>query len=249
MKVVAVIPARMGSSRFPGKPLTPILGRPMIEHVYRRVSLCDALDATIIATCDEEIREAAESFGASVIMTSQAHERASDRVAEAVQDLNADVVVMVQGDEPMIFPDMIDAAVAPFLREDSPGCVNLSRRLDSLDDYNNPDTIKVVTDMHNNAMYMSRAPIPTLTKSGLADTIALKQVCVIVFTSSELERYTRLVPTPLEQFESIDMLRLMEHGRPVHMIPTARDTLAVDRPEDVARVEALLRDDVLVASY
>jgi 3-deoxy-manno-octulosonate cytidylyltransferase (CMP-KDO synthetase) len=249
MKVVAIIPARMGSSRFPGKPLTPILGRPMIEHVYRRVSLCERLDATYIATCDDEIRDAAEKFGASVIMTSESHERASDRVAEAVQDIDADVVVMVQGDEPMIYPDMIDAAIGPFLGDDSPGCVNLSRRLENQDDFENPDTIKVVTDIDNNAMYMTRVPVPTMTKAGLAETIALKQVCVIVFTRSELELYTRLAPTPLEQVESVDMLRLMEHGRPVHMVPTVRDTLAIDRPEDVARVEALLHDDALVAGY
>lgn len=249
MKVVAIIPARMGSSRFPGKPLAPILGKSMIEHVYRRVALCEQLDATIIATCDDEIREAAEAFGAPVIMTSDAHERASDRVAEAALELDADVVVMVQGDEPMIYPDMIDAAVQPFFNDSGVACVNLSRRIDTLEEYQNPNTIKVVTDQKSNAMYMTRAPIPTLTDSGLAATIALKQVCVIVFTNEELVRYTQLAPTPLEQVESIDMLRLMEHGRPVHMVPTDRDTVAVDCPDDVLRVEALLKDDALLASY
>ena len=249
MKVVAIIPARMGSSRFPGKPLTPILGRPMIEHVYRRVALCEQLDATYIATCDAEIRDVAESFGAAVVMTSPSHDRASDRVAEAMQNLDADVVVMVQGDEPMIYPDMIDSAIAPFLAENGPGCVNLIRRLNDQKDFENPDTIKVVTDLRNNALYMTRAPIPTLSESGLAATVVQKQVCVIVFTRSELELYTRLPPTPLEQFESVDMLRLMENGRVVHMVPTERDTLAVDRPEDVGRVEALLRNDALAADY
>ncbi len=249
MKIVAIIPARMGSSRFPGKPLTPILGKPMIEHIYRRVSLCEQLHATVIATCDEEIRQAAENFGAPVVMTSSTHERASDRVAEAARKLEGDLIVMVQGDEPMIYPDMIDAAVAPFLSDDGIGCVNLTRRLDSQDDYENPNTIKVVTDKQSNAMYMTRAPVPTLTKEGLADTIALKQVCVIVFRRSELELYTRLAPTPLERYESIDMLRLMEHGRPVHMVPTDRDTIAVDCPEDVPRVEEMLGNDALVKTY
>lgn len=249
MKTVAIIPARMGSSRFPGKPLTPVLGKPMIEHVYRRVSLCEQLDATIVATCDDEIRQAAENFGATVIMTSDSHERASDRVAEAAAGLDADIVVMVQGDEPVIYPDMIEAAIAPMLRGDDVGCVNLSRRLDARDDYENPDTIKVVTDVHGNAMYMTRAPVPTLTRTGLADTLAQKQVCVIVFTQSELELYTRLAPTPLEQYESVDMLRLLEHGRAVRMVPTERDTMAIDRPEDVARVEAILRHDELAQRY
>jgi len=249
MKIVAIIPARMGSSRFPGKPLAPILGRPMIEHVYRRVALCDRLDATIIATCDEVIRDAAEAFGAQVMMTSDRHERASDRVAEAASQLDADLIVMVQGDEPMIFPDMIDTAIAPFLQDKSVSCVNLSRRLKSTEDYNNPNTIKVVSDIFNNAMYMSRAPVPTLAKTGIADTVVCKQVCVIVFTSEELQTYTRLAPTPLESYESIDMLRLMEHGRPVRMVATERDTLAVDCPEDLLRVEAELRRDPLLASY
>jgi len=102
MKIVAIIPARMGSSRFPGKPLAPIHGKTMIEHVYKRVAMCERLDATYIATCDEEIRSAAEAFGAPVIMTSSKHERASDRIAEAAEKLDADIVVMVQGDEPMI---------------------------------------------------------------------------------------------------------------------------------------------------
>jgi len=249
MKIVAVIPARMGSSRFPGKPLTPILGKPMIEPVFRRVSLCKQLDSTVIATCDEAIRQAAESFGAPVVMTSAEHERASDRVAEAVQNLEADIIVMVQGDEPMIYPDMIDVAVAPFKADESIGCVNLSRRIESQEEYENPNTIKVVTDLQQKALYMTRAPIPTLAKTGLTGTLALKQVCVIVFTRSELELYTRLAETPLEQYESVDMLRLMEHGRAVHMVPTDRDTAAVDCPQDVARVEALLRDDALMATY
>ncbi len=237
MKIVAIIPARMGSSRFPGKPLASILGKPMIEHVYRRVAMCAKLDATVIATCDEAIRASAEAFGAAVIMTSDRHERASDRVAEAARQLDADVIVMVQGDEPMISPDMIDAALAPFLAGDRVGCVNLSRRVHSEEEYENPNTIKVVSDVHANAMYMTRAPVPTLAKSGIADTLVCKQVCVIVFTREELETYTRLAPTPLEQYESIDMLRLMEHGRPVRMVPTGRDTLAVDCPEDLTRVE------------
>ncbi len=249
MKTVAIIPARMGSSRFPGKPLAPILGRPMIEHVYRRVNLCESLESTIIATCDEEIRQVAEGFGAPVIMTSDKHERASDRIAEAADHLDAEVIVMVQGDEPMIYPDMIDAAVSPFVSDSTIGCVNLSHRLSKLEDYENPNTIKVVIDQHGDAMYMSRAPIPTLAETGIADTVVCKQVCIIVFTREELKTYTRLSPTPLEEYESIDMLRLMEHGRKVRMIPTDRDTLAVDCPEDLVKVEALLRSDALLTEY
>src|SRR5215212_2725887 len=118
-KGVAVVPARMGSSRFPGKPLAPLLGRPMVEHVVRRAAMCDLLDAVYVATCDEEIRAAVEGFGGEVLMTSAAHERASDRVAEAAERSEADIVVMIQGDEPLVTPHMIAAAVAPLLEDAS----------------------------------------------------------------------------------------------------------------------------------
>src|SRR5438445_4318236 len=140
-RIVAVIPARMASSRFPGKPLAPLLGRPMIEHVVRSAARCDLLDRVYVATCDAEIRSVVEGFGGVAIMTSATHERASDRVAEAVEVLEAaehlpaDVVVMIQGDEPMITPNMIEAAVAPMLKDPSVACVNLVRRIVAREEY------------------------------------------------------------------------------------------------------------------
>ena len=249
MKTIAVIPARMGSSRFPGKPLAKILGRPMIEHIYKRVAMSKSLDATYIATCDEEIRQAAEGVGAKVIMTSDTHERASDRVAEAVVYLDADLIVMVQGDEPMTHPDMIDTAVAPFKDDPKLGCVNLVRKIDHEADYLDANTIKVVMNQHNDALYMSRRPSPTMAKTGFANTAAYKQVCIIPFRRSTLYQYTHLTPTPLEQLESIDMLRLLEHGMQVKMVPTEFNTQAVDTPEDLARVEKLMAADPLLSQY
>ena len=249
MKTIAVIPARMGSTRYPGKPIAPILGRPMIEHIYKRVALSKALDATYIATCDEEIREVAENFGATAIMTADTHERASDRVAEAVVHLDADLIVMVQGDEPMTHPDMIDAAVAPFKDDSELGCVNLVRRIDQESDFCDPNTIKVVMDQSNNALYFSRQPIPTLAKTGFAQTIAYKQVCIIPFRRDMLFRYTNLTPTPLEQLESVDMLRLLEHGYTVKMVPTEFNTQAVDTEADLARVARLMENDPLLSHY
>jgi 3-deoxy-manno-octulosonate cytidylyltransferase (CMP-KDO synthetase) len=249
MKTIAVIPARMGSSRFPGKPIAKILGRPMIEHIYKRVAMSKSLDATYIATCDEEIRQIAEDFGAKVIMTSDTHERASDRVAEAVVYLDADLIVMVQGDEPMTHPDMIDTAVAPFKDNPELGCVNLVRKIDHEADYLDANTIKVVMNQHNDALYMSRRPIPTIAKTGFANTTAYKQVCIIPFRRSTLYQYTHLTPTPLEQLESIDMLRLLEHGMQVKMVPTEYNTQAVDTPEDLARVEKLMAADPLLPQY
>lgn len=249
MKTIAVIPARMGSSRFPGKPVAKILGRPMIEHIYKRVAMSQSIDATYIATCDEEIREVAEGFGAKVIMTADTHERASDRVAEAVSMLDADLVVMVQGDEPMTHPGMIDSAVAPFRGDTTLECVNLVKRIDREADYLDVNTIKVVMDQKGNALYMSRRPIPTLAKSGFADTAAYKQVCIIPFRTATLLQYARLSPTPLEQLESIDMLRLLEHGYRVKMVPTEFNTQAVDTTADLQRVEKLMASDPLLSHY
>ncbi len=249
MKTIAVIPARMGSTRFPGKPIAQILGRPMIEHIYKRVAMSKSLHATYIATCDEAIREVAEGFGAPVIMTSDIHQRASDRVAEAVVYLDADLIVMVQGDEPMTHPDMIDAAVAPFKTDPKLGCVNLVRKIDQEADYLDPNTIKVVMNQNLDALYMSRRPIPTLAKTGFADTAVYKQVCIIPFRRSTLFEYTKLPPTPLEQLESIDMLRLLEHGLQVKMVPTEYNTQAVDTEADLQRVAELMKTDPLISRY
>ncbi len=249
MKIIAVIPARMGSTRFPGKPLAELLGRSMLEHVYKRVALSPALDATYIATCDEEIRQAAEGFGAKVLMTADTHERASDRVAEAVANIDAELIVMVQGDEPMTHPDMIDAAVAPFKDDPQLGCVNLVRKIDHETDYRDPNTIKVVMNQKGDAIYMSRQAIPTLAKSDFAQTDAYKQVCIIPFRRDTLFHYTNLPPTPLEQLESVDMLRLLEHGYQVKMVNTSFNTQAVDTQEDLARVAELMQADPLLTRY
>ncbi|MBM4442290.1 MAG: 3-deoxy-manno-octulosonate cytidylyltransferase [Candidatus Rokubacteria bacterium] len=245
---VAVIPARMGSSRFPGKPLAPLLGRPMIEHVYRRVAMSRAVRETYVATCDEEIRKAAEAFGAPVIMTSPAHERASERVAEAARALAADIVVLVQGDEPMTTPGMVDAAVAPMQADPSIGCANLAARITTEAEWRDPNTIKVVMDRRGNALYFSRQPIPSCAR-GFDRVPVFKQVCVIPFRRATLLEYAALAPTPLERAESIDMMRLLEHGRAVRMVETDACSHAVDTDDDRRRVEALLREDPLSRTY
>ena len=249
MKIVGVIPARMGSSRFPGKPLAPILGRPMIEHVYRRTALCQTLEAVYVATCDDEIRSAVEAFAGKAIMTSPEHQRASDRVAEAAQHLDADIVVMVQGDEPMTMPEMVDQAVAPMLDDPQVQCVNLVKRIEIEEEFLSPNTIKVVMDCEGNALYFSREPIPTRQKLGFDKLPVFKQVCIIPFRRDFLLTYASLKPTPLEEAESIDMLRLLEHGFKVRLVETGYDTHAVDTPADLELVESLMRDDPLVDRY
>lgn len=252
MKTIAVIPARMGSSRFPGKPVAKLLGRTMLEHVYKRVALSRALDATYIATCDEEIRRAAQDFGAPVIMTADTHERASDRVAEAAAGIDAELIVMVQGDEPMTRPEMIDEAVEPFRHDPQLGCVNLVRSIDNKTDFYDFNTIKVVMDQRGNALFMSRQPIPTSPGSSQLNfqpTFAYKQVCIIPFRRNTLLDFAGLPPTPLEKLESVDMLRLLEHGYRVKMVRTEFNTQAVDTQADLERVAKLMEEDPLLASY
>jgi 3-deoxy-manno-octulosonate cytidylyltransferase (CMP-KDO synthetase) len=248
-RIVAIIPARMGSTRFPGKPLAILLGRPMLEHVVRRATMCDRLDAVYVATCDEEIRVAIEDFGGSVIMTSASHERASDRVAEAAEQLDADIVTMIQGDEPMIVPEMIVAALRPLLDDRSVTCVNLARRISRAEDFLDPNTIKVVTDSRSDALYFSRASIPAHAFGRGDDPPVFKQVCVIPFRRECLRAFARLAPTPLERAESIDMLRILEHGGRVRMVETSVETHAVDTPDDLRLVETLMCDDPLLARY
>jgi len=246
MKIIALIPARMGSSRFPGKPMAQILGKPMIGHVYERVAQNPLLTMTAVATCDQEIADYIHSIGGKAVMTGNHHERASDRCAEALEILEKeegtqfDIVVMVQGDEPMTHPDMITEAVQPMI--DTPDIVvtNLLGEIKSVDEFEDRNCIKVVCDLKGNAIYFSREPIPS---RGRTDDIPMgKQVCIIPFRREFLIKYTHLSPTPLEIAESIDMLRVLEHGLKVFMIPTKHETKAVDTPEDLRAVETLMAD-------
>jgi len=245
MKILALIPARMGSGRFPGKPMAPILGKPMIGHVYERVAQSPLLDCVGVATCDQEIYDYIESIGGNAVMTANHHERASDRCAEALVKLEAaqsvryDIVVMVQGDEPMTHPDMIGEAVRPMLEDDSVRVVNLLGKIKDDAEFEDRNCIKVVCDLQSNALYFSREPIPTRCK--VADIPMGKQVCIIPFRRDFLIEYTELVPTPLEVAESVDMMRVLEHGMAVRMAPTRHSTQAVDTMEDLRKVEALMR--------
>jgi 3-deoxy-manno-octulosonate cytidylyltransferase (CMP-KDO synthetase) len=249
MNIVGIIPARLGSSRFPGKPLARILGRPMIEHVYRRCAMSSVLRRVVVATCDESIAEATRAFGGEAVMTSPAHERASDRVAEAARAGDADIVVMIQGDEPMVTPAMIDLAVQPLVDDPGVVCANLAAPIRSSVEFEDRNTIKVVMDRRGDALYFSREPVPTQSLRAFAALAVYKQVCVIPFRRDFLETYAGLAPTPLEQAESVDMLRVLEHGYRVRMVPCDWPTRSVDTPEDLALVESLMRGDAMLSRY
>jgi len=246
MKTLALIPARMGSSRFPGKPMALLLGKPMIGHVYERVAQSPLLDLVAVATCDEEIYNYIESIGGVAVMTGDQHERASDRCAEAllklekINNMRYDIVVMVQGDEPMTHPDMIAEAVQPLLDYPEVRVVNLLGEIKDTSEFEDRNCIKVVCDLKSNAIYFSREPIPT--RSKIADVPMFKQVCIIPFRRDYLLEYTQLEPTPLEVVESIDMMRILEHGGIVRMAPTKHNTRAVDTPDDLRNVERLMQE-------
>ena len=254
MNIVAIIPARMGSSRYPGKPLADILGMPMLGHVALRTAMSKRLSATYIATCDQEIMDFAASIGIPAIMTADTHNRCTDRTSEAVLKIEqetgkkVDIVVMVQGDEPMTTPEMIDAAVEPMLKDPSVNVVNLMADIPTLEDFENPNEVKVVVNLKNEALYFSREPVPSR-KKGMDKVPMKKQVCIIPFRRDYLMYYNTLAETPLEVIESVDMMRILEHGDKVLMVPTTAKTLSVDTPDDRVAVEAAMQDDPLLKLY
>ena len=254
MKTIGIIPARLASSRFPGKPLAKICGMPMVGHVYFRSKLCKLLDEVFVATCDREIANYVESINGKAIMTANTHERASDRTAEAMLKIErdtgqkVDIVVMLQGDEPMIYPEMIDRSIQPMMEDGMIQVVNLMATIKSRQEHDDPNTVKVVVDLNNFALYFSREPVPSW-KKGAKEVPMMKQVCIIPFKKDFLIKFNELESTPLEIVESVDMLRVLEHGYRVKMVLTEFDTYSVDTIDDLKKVEKLMVSDLLMNQY
>lgn len=254
MNVVGIIPARMGSSRFPGKPMAEIHGMPMIGHVYHRCKMCEALDEVYVATCDTEIERYIEGIGGKAVMTKDTHERCSERALEAMLKIEhmtgerVDIVVMIQGDEPMVTPEMLNLAIQPMLADPTVLVLNLMSKLKTREEHEDPNEVKVVVDLQGNALYFSREPIPSWRK-GATEFPMLKQVCVIPFRRDFLLKYDELPPTPLEIIESVDMMRVLEHGYKVKMVMADVESYAVDTPEDLKNVENLMDGDQLIKDY
>ena len=254
MNIIAIIPARMGSSRYPGKPLALIHNVPMVGHVAFRTAMAGCLAGTWVATCDDIIRDYCRTAGLEAVMTGDHHVRCTTRTAEAMLKIEAatgkkaDIVVMVQGDEPMVTPDMIDAAIAPMLKDPSINVVNLMAEMQTLAEFEDPNEVKVVVDRNLDALYFSREPVPSRKKG--ADKVPMrKQVCIIPFRRDYLLRFNDMEETPLEIYESVDMLRILEHGEKVRMVPTDKRTWSVDTPEDLVHVTRLMEGDELMKRY
>ena len=240
-RVAVIIPSRMASSRFPGKPLAKILDLPMIEHVRRRVSLSKFVDSIYVATCDEEIRKVVESYGGKVIMTAAAHERCTDRIEEAAFMLDSDIIVNVQGDEPLVPPEAVQDVAKPLLERDDVLCSCLIYPITNRNELVDVNVVKAVLDRNKWIMYFSRAPIPHFKTN--EDCPLYKQSGIMAFQKEFLHQYSHLAPTPLERAESVDMLRVLEHGYKILGVVTSYVTTGVDIPEDIAKVEKLLVDD------
>jgi 3-deoxy-manno-octulosonate cytidylyltransferase (CMP-KDO synthetase) len=254
MKTIAIIPARMGSTRYPDKPLEKIHGMPMIGHVYYRTGLVNNIDQVCVATCDQEIVDYIEAIGGLAIMTADTHERASDRSAEALvkveemQGIRFDNVAMIQGDEPMLQPEKIQHAIHLLSSDRSLSIVNLMGAITSEKSFRDYNEVKVVCDLSGNALYFSREPIPSAWH-GLEGLPMRKQLGLIFFQRNYLIKFNEMEPTALEIIESVDMMRVLEHGDKIRMVEIDGESIGVDTPEELQVVERLMLDDPIMQQY
>lgn len=236
-RAVAVIPARYASSRLPGKPLVDIAGKPMIEHVYRRAAMARLVDGVLVATDHPGIFEAVRAFGGEVVMTSPDHPSGTDRIAEAARGLDCEIIVNVQGDEPLLDPNEIDAVVEPLRADPTLMMSTLATPLRDRADIENPNIVKVVISPRGRALYFSRCPIPYY-RSGAGPHY--KHIGLYGYRKSFVMEYAALEPTPLEKAEALEQLRVLEHGHSIYVAISQHDAVSVDTPEDLERVRALM---------
>jgi 3-deoxy-manno-octulosonate cytidylyltransferase (CMP-KDO synthetase) len=252
-----MIPARLASTRLPGKVLLDIAGKPMVQHVYERAKQSQHLSDVIVATDNDEVFAAVQAFGGVAAMTSADHASGTDRLAEVAHDLDCDLVVNVQGDEPLLRPDIIDAAIEPFLREEGLRLGTIATPIAKLEEHLEPSAVKVVVDQRGFALYFSRCPIPYFRfdpgqeldetaprvhpKSGLQP---LKHIGLYVYTRETLLWMAGLQRTPLEITESLEQLRALENGCPIRVVTVDYSPIGVDTPEDLERVRKLLSTGV-----
>ena len=249
-RILGVIPARFSSSRFPGKALAIIAGKPMIQHVFERASRARYLSGhsgVIVATDDERIARAARSFGAPVRMTRADHASGTDRVAEVASATQAEVIVNIQGDEPLIDPDVIDAAVLALLDDPAFSMATMMKKIEDPEEIANPNVVKVVTDLHGRAVYFSRSPIPYARESGSPEHLTrFKHIGLYVYRRDLLLSYSDLPVGPLETAERLEQLRALENGHSIRVVETEYDSLGVDTPEDLERVSNLFEASLLL---
>src|SRR3990167_885990 len=251
MDVIVIIPARYASTRLEGKPLLDIAGKPMILWVYERVGAARFVKYVIVATDDKMIFDAVKGFKGKVVMTSVSHKSGTDRLAEAAANLKCDMVVNVQGDEPLIEPKMIDEAVKPLVDDSEVYMATLKTKILDAEELNNPNVVKVVTDRNNFALYFSRLPIPYhrdewkdpkhLTIHGSRFTV-FKHIGLYVYRKDFLLKFARMKPTLLEEAEKLEQLRVLENGYKIKVVETKYNSIGVDTKEDLEKVRKIVKE-------
>ena len=239
---LVVIPVRYGSTRFPGKPLAMLRGKPVIQHVYEQAARARRVEVAVVATDDRRILEAVERFGGQAVMTSPTARSGTERAAEAARARSESVIVNVQGDEPLVQPEMIDQLAEYLERHRAVPMASLMTKLERAEDLASPNVVKVVVDADGFALYFSRAAIPFV-RQGTGDRGQVrywKHIGIYGYQRHFLLQFPHLAPTPLEQLEQLEQLRALEHGYRIRLLETAHDTIGVDTPEDLARVDAMM---------
>jgi len=249
LKVTVIIPARYASTRFEGKPLAMLLGKPMIQHVFERSLEANAVDRVIVATDDDRIFDAVKSFGGEAVMTSASHACGTDRLAEVAAGLDSDLIVNVQGDEPLIYPQMIESAVDALIDAPLASMSTLKYKITDVVDINSPSVVKVVVDRDDFALYFSRHAVPFnrdgVNKDGVGGSdmpVYYKHVGLYVYRSDFLMKFAKMESTPLERAEKLEQLRALENGFRIKVVTTEYDTIGVDEPQDLIKAEEILKE-------
>lgn len=244
MDVIGVIPARYSSTRFEGKVLADILGKPMIQHVWERAKQALVLDDLIIACDHELIANVAQEFGAKVMMTSKNHSCGTDRISEVINPLDVKIVINIQGDEPLIHPTMIDSVARALLDDSSIPMATIMKKIDNPSSLDDPHVVKVVVDKNNFALYFSRAAIPyRAANSEVESPSYYKHIGLYGYTKDFLFTYKNLPASNLEKIERLEQLRVLEEGFRIKVVETKFDTVGVDTPEDLEKVKLYLREE------
>lgn len=249
LQIIGVIPARYGSTRFPGKPLAEILGKPMIQWVYENAKASKFINHVLIATDDERILRKAKNFSADVIMTPSDIPTGTDRVAYSVKEFDADIIVNIQGDEPLISADMIDSAIEPFLKEENIEISTLAVEINDVETLFNPNVVKVVFDKNNFALYFSRNPIPFCRDAqNKEEWLSLgnyyKHIGIYVYSRDSLFKFVNFKKSKLEEIEKLEQLRALENGMKIKIVITDKDTIGIDTQSDLEKVIQILKNKV-----
>jgi 3-deoxy-manno-octulosonate cytidylyltransferase (CMP-KDO synthetase) len=243
LKVLIVIPARYASVRFPGKPLAEILGKSMIQHVFERSRNAKHASRVVVATEDERIKTAVEKAGGEAILTRADHRTGTDRVAEVAAHVAAEIYINVQGDEPLIDPDTIDAVAAAMLEDETIHLATPCSAITQKNDIMDPNVVKVVRDFDGNGLYFSRAPIPWVRDTGASVAVThWKHIGLYGYRRETLLEFPTLPPGELERIEQLEQLRWLENGFHMQVVETEYDPVSVDMPADIERVEKILRE-------